>query len=64
MANIKEPEVCMPGELYQKFSVSSVKELEQCLLSGATREEKIFYRKLLNLKLQLEQEKVIGELLL
>ena len=42
----------------------ALQELERCLLQGSTREEKIFYRKLLNLKLQLEQEKVIGELLL
>lgn len=64
MATAKKPTVRLPGDLYLKFSQTSTKELERCLLNGATREEKIFYRKLLNLKLQLEQEKVIGELLL
>ncbi len=52
------------GELYQLFSKTSTQELEQLLLSSPTRNEKVFYRKLLNLKLQLEQEKIIGELLL
>ena len=64
MPTAKKPTVRLPGDLYLKFSQTSTKELERCLLNGATREEKIFYRKLLNLKLQLEQEKVIGELLL
>ena len=64
MPTPKKPVVKVPNDLYLKFSQTSTKELEQCLLTGATREEKIFYRKLLNLKLQLEQEKVIGELLL
>lgn len=64
MPTPKQPTVQLPGELYLKFSQTSTKDLEKCLLNGATREEKIFYRKLLNLKLQLEQEKVIGELLL
>ena len=64
MPTPKTPSVRLPGDLYLKFSQTSTKELERCLLNGATREEKIFYRKLLNLKLQLEQEKVIGELLL
>ncbi len=59
-----KPAVHKPSDLYLKFSQTSTKELEYCLLHGKTREEKIFYRKLLNLKLQLEQEKVIGELLL
>lgn len=51
-------------ELYDTFKKSTTHDLEENLLSASTREEKIFYRKLLNLKLQLEQEKVIGELLL
>ncbi|MBQ4054888.1 MAG: hypothetical protein IJD17_04175 [Clostridia bacterium] len=52
------------GELYDQFRRLTTHDLEEKLLSANTREEKIFYRKLLNLKLQLEQEKVIGELLL
>ena len=51
-------------DLYAEFTAAGASELEQKLLSAQSREEKIFYRKLLNLKLQLEQEKVIGELLL
>ncbi|MBE6573592.1 MAG: hypothetical protein E7652_04270 [Ruminococcaceae bacterium] len=64
MEQNKKPQVRRPGDLYLQFSRTSTKELEYRLLHGATREEKLFYRKLLNLKLQLEQEKVIGELLL
>lgn len=64
MATPQKPKIYKPADLYLKFSRTSTKELEYCLLHGATREEKIFYRTLLNLKLQLEQEKVIGELLL
>ncbi|MBR5516177.1 MAG: hypothetical protein IKU52_08245 [Clostridia bacterium] len=64
MEQKKVPTVRRPGDLYLQFTRTSTKELERRLLHGATREEKIFYRKLLNLKLQLEQEKVIGELLL
>ena len=52
------------GELYERFKKMTTRDLEERLLAASTREEKIFYRKLLNLKLQLEQEKVIGELLL
>ncbi|MBQ3100750.1 MAG: hypothetical protein IJC50_07150 [Clostridia bacterium] len=52
------------GELYDQFRRLTTHDLEEKLLAANTREEKIFYRKLLNLKLQLEQEKVIGELLL
>ncbi|MDD6266072.1 MAG: hypothetical protein PUB34_07225 [Clostridia bacterium] len=51
-------------ELYERFSKATTRDLEKSLLLAKTREEKIFYRKLLNLKLQLEQEKVIGEKLL
>ena len=64
MAEQRKPTVRKPGDLYLRFSQTTTKELEERLLKGATREEKIFYRTLLNLKLQLEQEKVIGELLL
>ena len=50
--------------LYIDFTKSSTHDLEEALLNAGSREEKIFFRKLLNLKLQLEQENVIGELLL
>ncbi|MBQ7160811.1 MAG: hypothetical protein IJR90_03795 [Clostridia bacterium] len=52
------------GDFYEAFTRATAHDLEERLLAANSREEKIFYRKLLNLKLQLEQEKVIGELLL
>ena len=52
------------GDFYEAFTRATAHDLEEHLLAAQSREEKIFYRKLLNLKLQLEQEKVIGELLL
>lgn len=55
----------MDNSLYIIFSNASTKDLEERLIDPeSSREEKVFYRRLLNLKLQLEQEKVIGELLL
>ncbi|MHB1151192.1 MAG: hypothetical protein ACYCWE_01855 [Eubacteriales bacterium] len=48
---------------YKCFSQTTVDELENHLIEADTREEKAFYRTLLNLKLQLEQEKIIGETL-
>ena len=50
--------------LYDRFCAYSFIELEQLLRRAETREERAFYRSLLNLKLQIEQEKVIGEVLL
>ncbi|MDD4772649.1 MAG: hypothetical protein PHZ09_03500 [Eubacteriales bacterium] len=48
---------------YKCFSDTTVDELESRLIEAATREEKAFYRSMLNLKLQLEQEKIVGEML-
>lgn len=53
-----------PNDMYQQFVESSFIELEQLLIKAQTREERAFYRALLNLKLQIEQEKVVGEVLL
>jgi hypothetical protein len=50
--------------LYKCFSDITFDELENRLIEVRTREEKAFYRTLLNLKLQLEQEKIVGEPLL
>ena len=47
--------------LYKCFTDTTVDEFEDRLIEADTREEKAFYRTLLNLKLQLEQEKIIGE---
>ena len=50
--------------MYEQFESYSFMEIEELLLNARTREEKAFYRSMLNLKLQIEQEKVIGEVLL
>ena len=46
------------------FSEITIKELEGLLQNAKTREEKALFRALLNLKIQLRQEEVIGEVLL
>lgn len=46
---------------YKCFSQTTVDELENRLIESESREEKAFYRAMLNLKLQLEQEKIVGE---
>lgn len=51
-------------DMYKNFQQYTFKELEKMLLEAKTREEKAFYRALLNLKLQIEQEKIVGEILI
>ena len=46
---------------YDVFCRATIKELENAILSANEPEERAFYRKLLNLKLQTEQEKIVGE---
>lgn len=50
--------------LFELFEKYSFKDLEKLLVKAVSREEKAFYRALLNLKLQIEQEKIVGEILL
>lgn len=50
--------------LYQTFQQTTITELETRLEESENREEKILLRALINLKLQLAQEKVVGEILL
>lgn len=50
--------------LYEAFCNCSFLDLEQHLRDATDREEKAFYRAMLNLKLQIEQEKIVGEVLL
>ena len=50
--------------LYGLFKNMTVSELEDQLSLSTDREEKIFLRALINLKLQLAQEKIVGEMLL
>ncbi len=50
--------------LYSLFEAYSIAELENKIALSATREEKVFYRALINLKMQFAQERIIGEKLL
>ena len=52
------------ADMYGAFSDLTIDELEQALLITSDRREKIFYRTILNLKLQIDQEKVINQTLL
>ena len=49
---------------YSGFLLATIDELEAALASAQSREEAIFYRTLINLKLQLAQERIVGETLL
>lgn len=57
-------EIEVEMNMYETFQQYTFKELEKLLLGANTREEKAFYRALLNLKLQIEQEKIVGEILI
>lgn len=50
--------------MYERFGRVRFEELEEHFMKATSRDERAFYRALLNLKLQIEQEKVIGEVLL
>ncbi len=49
---------------YALFDKTPISELEVMLASAETREEKLLWRALINLKLQLKQESIVGETLL
>ena len=49
------------AELYPLFADATIPELESLLARAETREEKILWRSLLNLKFQLAQERIVGE---
>ena len=51
-------------DLYNSFKMMTIAQLQQMLIDARSREEKAFYRTLLNMKLVIEQEKIIGEALL
>lgn len=53
-----------PKQLFLMFNGMTISNLEERLSKSEDREEKIFLRALINLKLQLAQEKVVGEMLL
>ena len=50
-------------EMAELFSLMTIKELEVSLQAAETREEKALLRALLNLKIQLRQEEIVGEVL-
>ena len=64
--NINETESeCRPRaelrDFYGVFCATTIRELQNAIISAGETEERAFYRKLLNLKLQTEQEKIVGE---
>ena len=48
-------------DFYNVFCSATIKELQNAIIAAIDTDEKAFYRKLLNLKLQTEQEKIVGE---
>ena len=50
-------------EILLLFSQMTIKDFEVLLQTATTREEKALFRALLNLKIQLRQEEVVGEVL-
>lgn len=50
--------------IYDYFSKLSITDLEELLNQAMTREESLFYGRILSLKMGLAQEKLIGENLL
>ena len=49
------------SDFYGVFCTATIRELQEAILAAVETEERAFYRKLLNLKLQTEQEKIVGE---
>jgi len=52
------------NELYALYEKAPLSELEAMLAAAESREEKLMWRALINLKLQLRQEAIVGEMLL
>ncbi len=49
------------SDFYIAFCNLTIRELETAILNTDNLDERGFYRKILNLKLQTEQEKIVGE---
>ena len=49
------------SDFYGVFCTATIRELQEAILAAVETEERAFYRKLLNLKLQTDQEKIVGE---
>jgi len=50
--------------MYDKFVSHTISEIKELLAKATSRDEMLFYQRLLSLKLGLAQEKVIGKELL
>lgn len=50
--------------MFDDFEKLRLGEMEERLMLSTSREEKAFWRTLINLKLQLWQERTVGEILL
>ena len=50
--------------MFQEFVSHTVVEIKELLAKATTREEILFYQRILSLKLGLAQEKVVGKELL
>ncbi len=61
----KLPEIIIENinvrDIYDVFRNATIRELENAMLQTNDSDERAFYRKLLNLKLQTQQEKIVGE---
>ncbi len=61
----KLPEIIIENisvrDIYGVFCNATIRELENAILQTTDSDERAFYRKLLNLKLQTKQEKIVGE---
>ena len=61
----KLPEIIIENinvrDIYDVFRNATIRELENAMPQTNDSDERAFYRKLLNLKLQTQQEKIVGE---
>ena len=61
MNNSENNSIKALGDFYSAFCDFTIRELEAAILNTDNLDERGFYRKILNLKLQTEQEKIVGE---
>ncbi len=61
MNNSENNSIKALGDFYSAFCSLTIRELESAILNATDLDERGFYRKILNLKLQTEQEKIVGE---
>ena len=61
LETVTETNTAKLQDFYNVFCTATLKELQNAIIEAGDTDEKAFYRKLLNLKLQTEQEKIVGE---